>query len=81
MVAVASLVPRLSPCVNEKSKGKKEPGKFYHVRNVIGREDLITCGQAKPQHAATQSVCNLFPGKVALCCGISKFCNTFVVKF
>ena len=27
---------------NQKARG--EPGKFYHVRNVIGRENLITCG-------------------------------------
>ena len=43
---VLSLVPRLSPHVNEKSKGERgEPGKIYHVRNVIGRENLITCGR------------------------------------
>ena len=28
---------------NRKEKG--EPGKIYHVRNVIGREDLITSGR------------------------------------
>ena len=39
-----SLVPRLSPCANEKSKGRGEPGRIYHVRNVMGRENLITCG-------------------------------------
>ena len=39
---MGSLVPRLSPLANEKSKGK---GKIYHVRNVIGRENLITCGR------------------------------------
>ena len=27
---------------NQKERG--EPGKIYHVRNVIGRENLITCG-------------------------------------
>ena len=27
---------------NRKERG--EPGKIYHVRNVIGRENLITCG-------------------------------------
>ena len=26
-------------------KERGEPGKIYHVRNVIGRESLITCGQ------------------------------------
>ena len=25
-------------------KERGEPGKIYHVRNVIGRENLITCG-------------------------------------
>ena len=40
-----SLVPRLSPRANEKSKERGEPGRIYHVRNVIGREDLITCGR------------------------------------
>ena len=39
-----SLVPRLSPHANKKLKGKGR-GKIYHVRNVIGRENLITCGQ------------------------------------
>ena len=28
---------------NQKERG--EPGKIYHVRNVIGRENLITYGQ------------------------------------
>ena len=28
---------------NQKERG--EPGKIYHVRNVIGRENLITCGR------------------------------------
>ena len=40
-----SLVPRLSPRANEKSKERGEPGRIYHVRNVIGRENLITCGR------------------------------------
>ena len=34
-----SLVPRLSLCMNEKSKGKGEPGKTHHVRNITGREN------------------------------------------
>ena len=40
-----SLVPRLSLRTNKKSKEREEPGKIHHVRNVIGRENLITCGQ------------------------------------
>ena len=28
---------------NQKERG--EPGKIYHMRNVIGRENLITSGQ------------------------------------
>ena len=28
---------------NQKEKG--EPGKIYHLRNVIGRENFITCGR------------------------------------
>ena len=31
-------------CSAEKQGG---PGKIYQVRNVIGRENLITCGQTK----------------------------------
>ena len=27
---------------NRKERG--EPGKIYHVKNIIGRENLITCG-------------------------------------
>ena len=42
-----SLVPRLSPCTNEKSKGREEPGKVYHIRDVIGRENLITLSVVK----------------------------------
>ena len=42
---LASLVPRLSLRANEKSKERGEPGRIYHVRNVIGRENLITCGR------------------------------------
>ena len=32
----------------ERTKNQKEmgePGKIYHVRNVIGRDNLITCGR------------------------------------
>ena len=28
----------------KKTKGRGEPGKIFHVRNVTGRENLITCG-------------------------------------
>ena len=31
-------------------KERGEPGKIYHVRNVIGRENLITCGRTN-EHA------------------------------
>ena len=35
-----------SPCARTKNRKERgEPGKIYHVRNVIGRENLITCGQ------------------------------------
>ena len=40
-----SLVPRLSRAQTKNGKERGEPGKIYHVRNVIGRENLITCGQ------------------------------------
>ena len=30
--------------MNENRKEGGEPGKIYHVRNVIGRENLMTCG-------------------------------------
>ena len=40
-----------SPRVRTKSgKERGEPGKIYHVRNVIGRENLITCGRTN-EHA------------------------------
>ena len=32
-------------CATKNRKERGEPGKIYHVRNVIGRESLITCGQ------------------------------------
>ena len=35
-----------SPCARTKNgKERGQPGKIYHVRNVIGRENLITCGR------------------------------------
>ena len=41
-----SLVPRLSPCANGKSKERGEPGKIYYMRNASGRaETLIKRGQ------------------------------------
>ena len=57
-----SLVPRLSPRANEKSKERGEPGRIYHVRNVIGREDLITCGRTNElAHAVrTEYSCDSF---------------------
>ena len=40
-----------SPRARTKSgKERGEPGKIYHVRNVIGRENLITCGRTN-EHA------------------------------
>ena len=39
----ANSLPQLSPCVNEWSKKSEKSGKIYHVRNVIGRENFITC--------------------------------------
>ena len=39
---MASLIPRLSPCANEKLE---ELGKVHDVRSVTGRENLNTCGQ------------------------------------
>ena len=45
ILCILMLIPRLSPRANEKSKERGEPGRIYHVRNVIGRENLITCGQ------------------------------------
>ena len=45
---------------NRKERG--EPGKIYHVRNVIGRENLITCGRTNElAHAAwTEYSCDSF---------------------
>ena len=44
LLLLVSVVPRLSLCMKEKSKGKGEPGKIYHVRN-IGRENLSASGR------------------------------------
>ena len=57
-----SLVPRLSPRANEKSKERGKPGRIYHVRNVIGRENLITCGRTNElAHAGrTEYSCDSF---------------------
>ena len=53
MWQIYSLVPRLSLSTRTKNgKERGEPGKIYHVKNVIGRENLITCGQTnKLAHA------------------------------
>ena len=58
----SSLVPRLSPRANEKSKERGEPGRIYHVRNVIGRKNLITCGRTNElAHAVrTEYSCDSF---------------------
>ena len=47
---------------NRKERGELEPGKIYHVRNVIGRENLITCGRTNElAHAAwTEYSCDSF---------------------
>ena len=37
-----SLVSRLSPTRTKNRKERGKPGKIYHVRNIIGRENLIT---------------------------------------
>ena len=45
MTYLGSPVPRLSLHTRTKNRKKRgEPGKIYHMRNVIGRENLITCG-------------------------------------
>ena len=50
-----------------RTKNRKEwgePGKIYHVRNVIGRENLITCGRtnelAHAVHVWTEYSCDSF---------------------
>ena len=45
---------------NRKERG--EPGKIYHVRNVMGRENLITCGRTNElAHAVwTEYSCDSF---------------------
>ena len=40
-----SLVLRLTAQANKKSKGKGEPSKLYHIRNITGRENLVTAGE------------------------------------
>ena len=52
-----------SPCTQTKYQKKREkPGKIYHVRNVIVRENLITCGQTNElAHIVwTEHSCNSF---------------------
>ena len=49
MSSVASLLPRLYPrtCnVNHTKIGGEESGEFYHVKDVIGRENLIASSSA-----------------------------------
>ena len=58
LCVIISLVPRLSPRANEKSKERGEPGRIYHVRNVIGREDLITCGRTNELAHAVRTECS-----------------------
>ena len=41
--------------VNKKSKERGEPERIYHMRNVIGRENLITCGRTNELTHAVQS--------------------------
>ena len=53
-----SLVPRLSPRANEKSKERGEPGRIYPVRNVIGKENLITCGRTNELAHAVRTECS-----------------------
>ena len=53
-----SLVPRLSPRANEKSKERGEPGRIYHVRNVIGKENLITCGRTNELTHTVRTECS-----------------------
>ena len=63
-IAVSSHLVSVRPCQQlasfpgsprARTKNRKEggePDKIYHVRNVIGREDLITCGRTnKLAHA------------------------------
>ena len=79
-----SLVPRLSPRANEKSKKIKrgEPGRIYHVSNVIGREDLIARGRAKAQHAARPLVLQALSREDgAFCRAMCTFSKPSVVKF
>ena len=54
----SSLVPRLSPRTNEKSKERGEPGRIYYVRNVVGRENLITCGRTNELAHAVRIECS-----------------------
>ena len=53
MWQIYSLVPRLSLSARTKNgKERGESGKIYHMKNVIGRENLITCGRTnKLAHA------------------------------
>ena len=62
LVGETSLVPMLSPRASKKTKERGEPGKIY---NVIGKDNLITCGRTKERaHALwteyTRSVAIVF---------------------
>ena len=43
--------PSLSQHVNKKSKGKGEPSIIHHMRNVIGRENLLQVGKRMNSYA------------------------------
>ena len=59
-----------SPRARTKNRRKGgEPGRIYHVRNVIGRENLITCGRTNEvAHAVwTECSCDSFmPDRMGL---------------
>ena len=43
-IGIVASFPGSSRARTKNRKERGEPGKIYHVRNVIGRENLITCG-------------------------------------
>ena len=65
MIVRRSVVASFPGSPRARTKNRKEsgePGKIYHVRNVIGRENLITCGRTNElAHAAwTEYSCDSF---------------------
>ena len=40
-----ALFPDSPRARTKNQKERREPGKIYHMRNVIGKENLITCGR------------------------------------